>query len=92
MKQLEIFYLSRCPYCRNAIKAIEELRGENPAYSDINIRWIEESEEPALADSRDYYNVPAVFFNGEKLYEAKPFHDYDTIKAGIRGAFDAALS
>ena len=91
MKQLEIFYLSRCPYCRNAMKAIEELKEEKPAYSELGIRWIEESEEPSLADSRDYYNVPAVFFNGEKLYEAKPFHDYETIKDAIRGAFDAAL-
>ena len=92
MKQLEIFYLSRCPYCRNAMKAVEELREETPAYSDIEIRWIEEREEPELAASRDYYNVPSVFFEDEKLYEAKPSHSYETIKENLKKAFDRAAS
>ena len=92
MQQIELFYLKTCPYCRNAKKAIGELTAENPAYGDIRIRWIEESEEPALADARDYYSVPSLFFGGEKLYEAHFTHSYDRIKESIRAAFDKVLA
>ena len=44
MKEIELFYLKTCPYCRNAKRAIDELIEENPAYADIQIDWIEESE------------------------------------------------
>jgi len=92
MKEIELFYLSSCPYCRNAKRAIEELGNENPAYKDIAIDWIEESEQPALAGQRDYYSVPTIFWQGEKLYEAHFTHSYDTIKQSIRAAFDKVLA
>ena len=92
MKQIEIFYLAHCPYCRMARRAVEELSAERGEYAALPIRWIEESEESELADSYDYYRVPAVFCAGEKLYEASPVHGYDTIKSRLRKAFDAALT
>ena len=92
MKEIELFYLSSCPYCRNAKKAIDELAGENPAYADIRIDWIEESEHPEIADVRDYYSVPTIFWQGEKLYEAHFTHSYADIKANIRAAFDKVLA
>ena len=92
MKQIELFYLSGCPYCRKARQAVDELVEENAAYADIGIRWIEESREPELAGRYDYYNVPSFFYEGRKLYEAKPFHNYDTIKDSIRKAFDAVIA
>ena len=92
MKEIELFYLSSCPYCRNAKKAIDELNGENPAYADIKIDWIEESEHPEIADARDYYSVPTIYLDGEKLYEAHFTHSYDVIKEHIRGAFEQVLS
>ena len=92
MKEIELFYLRACPYCRNARRAIDELIAENPAYADISIRWIEESEEPQLAESRDYYSVPTLFWQGEKLYEAHFTHSYGTIRDHIRAAFDRVLA
>ncbi len=92
MKEIELFYLSSCPYCRNAKKAIDELNGENPAYADIKIDWIEESEHPEIADARDYYSVPTIFWQGEKLYEAHFTHSYADIKSNIRAAFDKVLA
>ena len=92
MKQIELFYLKSCPYCRNAKKAIGELTEENPAYADIRIDWIEESEQPAIAEARDYYSVPTIFWNGEKLYEAHFTHSYADIKNNIRSAFDRVLA
>ena len=92
MQQIELFYLKSCPYCRNAKKAIDELTAETPAYGDIGITWIEESEQPEIAESRDYYSVPSVFFEGRKLYEAHFTHSYDVIKQNIRAAFDKVLA
>ena len=92
MKEIELFYLASCPYCRNARKAIEELTAENPAYGDIQINWIEESEQPEIAEQRDYYSVPTIFWNGEKLYEAHFTHSYADIKGRIQSAFDRVLA
>ena len=92
MKEIEIFYLTHCPYCKNARRAVEELCAENPAYASIRLNWIEESAHPELAEGRDYYYVPTLFFLGEKLYEARPTHGYDVIKSHIREAFDRVLA
>lgn len=91
MKEIELFYLSHCPYCIKARKAVDELTAETPAFTGLNVKWIEENEEPELAASRDYYCVPSLFFQGKKLYEASPADDYDAIKNNIRSAFTAAL-
>ena len=91
MKELDLFYLHGCPYCVKARKAIGELLQENPSFGEIAIRWIEESEEPALTTGRDYYYVPSLFFQGEKLYEAQPSHDYGTIKEKLRAALEYVL-
>ena len=91
MKEVELFYLHGCPYCVKARKAIGEQLQENPAFGEIAIRWIEESEEPALTTGRDYYYVPSLFYQGEKLYEAQPGQSYETIREHIRAALERAL-
>ena len=88
-KKLTLFHLADCPYCHKARQALEELRNEEPAYRGVEIDWIEESEQPALADRYDYYHVPAIFLGEQKLYEASPGEDYDTIKANVKRALDA---
>ena len=88
MKEIEIFYLTGCPYCKSARKAVEELTAEND-YTGLSLRWIEERENKALADSRDYYYVPTVYYKGKKLYECSPAHSYADIKARFKAAFDA---
>ena len=92
MHEIEIFYLRGCPYCENARRAVAELLREEPAYGALRLRWIEESEEAALADSYDYYRVPSVFYRGDKLYECSPFQGYEAIKAHLKEAFDRALA
>jgi len=91
MREIEIFYLTGCPYCANARRAVAELLQEEPAYAGLSIRWIEENEEKALADSRDYYRVPSVFFAGDKLYEATPLQGFEAIKSSLKAAFDRAI-
>ena len=89
MKEIEIFYLKNCPYCKNARKAIEELQEAEPAYRDVQIKWIDENQEQDLAAARDYWHVPSIFYGEKKLYEADPGQDYDTIKANVLAAFQA---
>ncbi|MBR6114149.1 MAG: glutaredoxin [Oscillospiraceae bacterium] len=91
MREIEIFYLTDCPYCRSARKAIGELIDEHPAYAGVGVRWIEERADPEAARSMDYYYVPAVFCNGRKLYEARPGHSFARIKAELRQAFEQVL-
>ena len=69
MKELTYFYLSGCPYCREANRWIEELTRENPAFEAVKINAHEEREEKQLADSYDYYHVPCFFLGQEKLHE-----------------------
>ena len=92
MHEIEIFYLRGCPYCENARRAVAELLREEPAYGALRLRWIEESEETALADSYDYFRVPSVFHKGDKLYECSPLHGHEAIKEHLRAAFDRALA
>ena len=92
MPEIEIFYLTGCPYCDNARRAVTELQREEPGYRTLPIRWIEENRAADLAASYDYYRVPSVFHHGDKLYECSPLHGYDAIKAHIKAAFDRALA
>lgn len=83
MKEFMIFYLENCPYCRKAKDALKDLKNENPAYEKVNIKWIEETRSPELADSYDYYRVPSIFYGDEKLYECDPRDDYDEIRRQV---------
>jgi len=92
MKTIELFYLPDCPYCIKAKNALKELIEENPAYGNVEIKWIDESVESEYADSRDYYYVPTIFFGEDKLYEANPSEESKEIKAAVRAALDKVLS
>lgn len=92
MEKLALFYLTDCPYCHNAKRALKELIGEQPSYGKVEIQWIEESEQPDVAERYDYYYVPAVFMGTEKLYEARPMESYAQCREHLRAALDAALA
>lgn len=69
MKDFKLFYLKSCPYCKKAIKYLDELRQENPAFQALELEWIEEKEQAELADTFDYYYVPTFFYKDKKLFE-----------------------
>ena len=92
MKELTMFYLDDCGYCFKARQALDELFAENPAYASIPLRRIEESREPALADTYDYYAVPSFFIGKDKLFEAHIGMRYEDIKEAVRACLDAALA
>ena len=91
LKELTMFYLEDCGYCAKANRALEELYAENPAYREIPIRKIEESQEPELTDQYDYYAVPSFFEGENKLFEAHLFMSYENIRDEIRKVLDYAL-
>ena len=55
MKPVKLFYLKNCPFCKKALRYIEEARAAHPELAAVGIEMIEESEQPALADTFDYY-------------------------------------
>ena len=57
MKPVKLFYQERCPFCKKALRYIEELK----------------EEHPELADQYDYYYVPTFYVDGVKVHEAGIF-------------------
>ena len=91
MKKITMFHLIECKYCDFAKKAIEELREEVPEYRNIEIEMIEENEHPEIIANYDYQAVPTFFIDQDKIFEAALFMPYETIKDGVKLAFDKAL-
>ncbi len=72
MKPITLFYLKDCPFCKKALKYIDDLK-QQAVYAPIEIELIEESEQPDLADQYDYYYVPTFYLDGVKLHEGGIF-------------------
>ena len=69
MKPVKLFYLRSCPFCKKALRYIDEARAAHPELAAVGIEMIEESEQPALADKFDYYYVPTFYVGDEKVHE-----------------------
>lgn len=69
MKNVKLFLLDNCPYCKKALRYIEEIKEEYPDLKKVNIHMIEERKEKALADSYDYYLVPSFYVDEVKVHE-----------------------
>ena len=68
MKEINIFYLTGCPYCKNAKKAVDEILNEDKKFSEIKINWLEENLKSDIAEKYNYYYVPTIFYGAKKLY------------------------
>ena len=90
MKKLTMIEMEGCPYCANAHRAMEALRAEG--YEAVQVDFIDENKEPAKTQpfAGQYYYVPSIFMDGEKLYEAQPGQSYDKIYGEVKRVFDAA--
>ena len=73
-------------------RALDALYLENPAYREIAIHTIEESEHPEIADQYDYYAVPTFFCGNKKLFEAHLFMSYEAIRDEIRHVLKYAMN
>lgn len=63
---LKLFYQKRCPYCKQALQYLDELKSE---YPEVKLEMIEETEQPDLANQYDYYYVPTFYLDQVKLHE-----------------------
>ena len=75
MKNVKLFYLRECPFCKKALRYIDELKAKHPEFRAIEIEMIEESEQPALADKYDYYYVPTFYINEIIVHEGGVYED-----------------
>ncbi len=91
MKNIKMFHLVDCKYCDFARKAIDELKSEEPKYADVEVEMIDENLEPEIVENYDYWSVPSLFVDEQKVFEAALFMPYETIKEGVKLAFDKAL-
>ena len=69
MKNVKLFYLKQCPFCKKAIRYIEELKAQYTELACVEIEMIEESEQADVADKFDYYYVPTFYVDGVKEHE-----------------------
>lgn len=69
MKPVKLFYLRTCPFCKKALRYIEEARAAHRELEAVQIEMIEESDEPEVADTFDYYYVPTFYVDGVKVHE-----------------------
>ena len=72
---VNLFSLKTCPFCKKALRYIDEAKAAHPELADVAIEMIEESEQPAVADSYDYYYVPTFYVNGVKVHEGGIYPD-----------------
>lgn len=86
MKPVKLFYLNDCPFCRKALRYIEQAKAEHPELAGVAIEMIEESEQPEVADTFDYYYVPTFYVDGAKVHEGGIFPD--EVEALLRQALE----
>ena len=86
MKNVTMFTMASCPYCRQAIRWMEELKCEHPEYAEVEVKMIDEVEQPEIADRYDYYYVPTYYMDGKKLHEGA------ATKEKVESVYLAALS
>jgi thioredoxin 1 len=75
MKPVQMFIQKSCPYCKQALSWMEELKNENPEFSKVEVEIIDELEQPDLAGQYDYYYVPTYYIKGTKVHEGKASRD-----------------
>ena len=86
LKPVTMFITSWCPYCKQALSLMDTLKKEDPKYSDIDIKVIDEELEPEISKKYDYYYVPTYYVDDVKLHEGVPSKDI------IKAVFEEALS
>ena len=92
MKKVTWFYLTDCPYCKQALKALDALKKEDAKYAEVEIEWVDEQAHLEIADRYDYHAVPCLWVGDEKLYEAHLFETYAECYGKLKTVFDTALA
>ena len=91
-KELKMFFLPGCPYCRMADDVISGLISENPEFKNVSIKKVNEISNSALAARYDYWRTPSFFLGADKLYEASPGDNEQYMKETLKDVFSRALA
>ena len=91
MKKITLFYLPHCPYCKEALRMLNELIELHPEYAAIEIEKIDESQQMELANKFDYYFVPTFYLGSQKMLEAAPIKGVGS-KEAVEAVLKAALA
>ena len=86
MKPIKMFILRGCPYCRSALRWMDEWMKLNPAYRDFPLEVIDEAEDYETAKAHDYFLVPTWYVGDRKVYEGAATRDI------VRDVFEEALN
>jgi len=85
MKKITMFTMESCPYCREALRFIEELYKRDGRYRDIPLEKIDENKHPEIAKQYDYYYVPTFYVGEKKVHEGA-----SSLQA-VKNVFEEAL-
>ncbi|MEY8353741.1 thioredoxin family protein [Lachnospiraceae bacterium 54-53] len=85
MKKVLMMIQEACPYCKKALKLMDELKEENSGYEQVDVEIVDENRNPLIAQDLNYWYVPTYFVDGEKLHEGVP------TKEAIKKVYEAAL-
>ncbi len=69
MKPVKMFILESCPYCKEALRWMQELKHENKNFAEVTVEIIDEGIQPDIAEKYDYYYVPTYYVDGVKVHE-----------------------
>lgn len=64
-----MFVTEWCPYCKKALTWMENIKKQNPEYSGIEVKIIDEELQPDIAKQYTYYYVPTYYIDGVKVHE-----------------------
>ena len=85
MKKITMFTMEGCPYCREALRFIDELYKTDKRYTEIPFEKIDEKKQPEIAEEYDYYYVPTFYVGEIKMHEGA-----STLQK-VKHVFDEAL-
>jgi thioredoxin 1 len=85
MKPVLLFILPSCPYCKQALSWMEELKNETPQYNEVQLTIVDEGRQPDIAGEYDYYYVPTYYIDGTKVHEGA------ATKEIVRSVYEKAL-
>ena len=75
MKPVIMFVTEWCPYCKRALNWMEDIKKQNPEYTNIQIKIIDEELQPDIAKQYTYYYVPTYYVDGVKVHEGAASKD-----------------
>lgn len=85
MKKVLMMIQEMCPYCRQALRMMDELKKEQPEFETVDVKIVDENREKEFSDSLDYWYVPTYFVDGVKVHEGAPTMDK------VRKVYEKAL-